>query len=86
MKNYLGNIESLNFQAKQRSQDKSEANDQEKKALEGKLAKSAAKLEETEQALEEAEGLINEVQSENQLYKQQVSDTIKQANELQVEA
>ena len=46
----------------------------------------AAKLEETEQALEEAEGLINEVQSENQLYKQQVTETIKQANEVQTEA
>jgi hypothetical protein len=41
------------------------------------MAQLAAKLEETEQALVEAEGLINEVQSENQLYKKQVSDTIK---------
>lgn len=36
--------------------------------------------------MEEAEGLINEVQSENQLYKKQVSETIKQANEVQAEA
>ncbi len=50
------------------------------------MAKVTAKLEETEQALEEAEGLINEVQSENQLYKKQVTETIKQANEVQAEA